>query len=137
MNKRLMPLWIVAALGVGFFAGRWTLPGHAGDAPPPPPIDADVKVVRISSGDSVEVSSLRHTDVHDKVRLIGIDAPASGKRWYEQSSRSLAELVKDKEVHLEFEEPGRVQRAGQGQVGIDLFSDLRQDLPEGQHFVKL
>jgi micrococcal nuclease len=98
----------VGALTLGFLAGRWT--GPRDHAPPVVPIDTDVRVIRVSDGDTIEVASIRHPEAKDKVRLLGIDAPEPTEKGAKEATSAITELLKDREVRLEFDEPGVVQR---------------------------
>ena len=53
------------------------------------------KAVRIIDGDTVELEN------GERLRLIGIDAPESGQRYFSEARGRLAEFVLNKEVALE------------------------------------
>jgi micrococcal nuclease len=122
LKNGVVALIAVGALAAGFLVGRLSVP--ADKTPAAVPIDTQVKVIRVSDGDTIEVASLRHPEAKDKVRLLGIDAPEPAEKGAKEATNALTELLKDREIHLEFDEPGVVQRDKSNRVlGYVLLND--------------
>ena len=66
-----------------------------------------VTVLRVIDGDTIEV---RWRGRPERVRLLRIDTPERGRHGYDEATRALERLVGGREVVLEFERPGRVER---------------------------
>lgn len=62
---------------------------------PQPSLSQDTIVTRVIDGDTIVISN------GDRIRLLGINAPEKGEKYYEESTQRLEELVYDKEVKLE------------------------------------
>ncbi len=122
MQTKVVVAVVAAGIAVGFAAGRWTAPQGA-VMPPAVPLDRDALVVRIGDGDTVEVSPLAHPDRREKVRLIGLNAPGKGEKYYDEAQRALAGLVADRQVEIEFEVKGVPARDEHNRVLGYLFVD--------------
>ncbi len=118
MNTRAIFMLCVAGAccGIGgFVAGRLTAP-DAPTLPPAVPIDSHVKVVRVGDGDTIEVAPASHPDRREKVRLLGLNAPAKGEKLFNEATNALASLVADKDVRIEFEVKDVPQRDDRNRV---------------------
>lgn len=101
------------ATGVAaFWAGRLTAPA----APAPAAVTSTAvqqsglfTVTKTVDGDTVHVAQEGMEDI-EKVRMLAIDTPERGQPWYGEATRALAAMVEDKQVRLEPEKPGRLQR---------------------------
>ena len=82
-----------------------SLVGCQPKASKPEPIEPQVKIAGVTSGNTLNVIGIdSQPNLNSQVRLIGLDAPGQRQQpWGEQSSRRLRELVGDKLVKLEFD----------------------------------
>ena len=66
-----------------------------------------VTVSRVIDGDTIEV---RYEGKVEKVRLLRIDTPERNEKGFYEAKEALADMIQGKNVKLEFETPGEVQR---------------------------
>ncbi len=94
-NTKTRIVWIVVFLiSLGTLAGRVCAPlKHS--------------LPRVVDGDTIVVI---YEGRQEYVRLLRIDTPERDQAGYEQSSRALKGLLKGREVVLEFEVPGKIER---------------------------
>lgn len=127
----MRPRNFAAALGVattlGFVAGRWSAPTGPVRTSAPAAIRAATAyagtVTKVVDGDTLVVSLSEGLAAEEKIRLLAIDTPERGQRWYAQSRAALVELLHGKEVWLEFEKPGKMKRDKYGRILAFVFVD--------------
>ncbi|CAG1007059.1 Thermonuclease [Phycisphaerales bacterium] len=101
----------IASGGLGFVAGRRSAP-----APLPegvraaPESEFTATVVRVGDGDTIDVAPTDPPAPNEKIRLLGIDAPALGEKWCTESTNALRTLVQGKSIRVEFEREGEGRR---------------------------
>jgi micrococcal nuclease len=107
--RRLLSWGIVLILVVAIVG--WRLVGKIGRELGP----ADrFTVLRVIDGDTVELTG------GDRVRLLGLDTPERGERFYTTAKELLARLVEGKRVRIEY---GNARRDRYGRMLGYLFSD--------------
>ena len=67
-------------------------------------------VVRISDGDTLELAPVDPPGPTEKVRLLGIDAPAKGQPLYKEAGDALGAMTRSGPIRVEFERAGHGQR---------------------------
>lgn len=115
MNTRLASGIVGAAIAggvIGFGLGRCSAPAPTAQtgARAAPTQEFTANVVRVGDGDTIEVSPVEPPGPNEKVRLLGIDAPALGKPGYAEGTAALRGLVAAGSVRIEFERANRGER---------------------------
>lgn len=113
---------LIIAASIGFVMGRCTAPGvrPASSERATPASNTEAKsaatVSEVVDGDTVVLAFPTAPNGHEKVRLLAIDTPERGQRWYVESRAVLTELLKGRTVHLEFEGNQQPQRDKYGRL---------------------
>jgi micrococcal nuclease len=90
MRKKLIAIFVAVSIllfSVYFISGKFASEKFSKQT--------KVTVAKVIDGDTIELANGK------KVRLLGIDAPENGQKYYEEAKKKLAELVEGKEVMLE------------------------------------
>jgi micrococcal nuclease len=82
-----------------------------------------VSATRFVDGDTLAVSGIEGGAIEEKVRLLAIDTPERGQRWYTEAGIALRDIVGNRPIHLEYESPGKLQRDKYGRVLAYLIVD--------------
>ncbi|MBW2278068.1 MAG: thermonuclease family protein [Deltaproteobacteria bacterium] len=109
-NIALFAVLLIAAVGLFYRMLRpfWEeLPTSTSNDEPTSAETEAVDLLRVVDGDTIEV---RWRNENARVRLLRINTPERGARGYDEASRALESLLRDRELRLEFERPGHPAR---------------------------
>ncbi len=123
--QRATFLWL-ALIGLAFWIGRETglreeivrneAPGFPVEFIEPKPKSSllgPCRVLRIIDGDTVDVDC---GELKDRVRLLRIDTPERKEPGFSAAKAALRGLIDNREIFLDFEEPGELKRGKYGRV---------------------
>jgi len=125
MRRPILILVIFLALVLGFVVGRFTaprkipvsnlIPDREVSQPAVPLHNAKVPctLVRVVDGDTIRV---RRNGQEEVIQLLRINTPERGRPGYHESSEILRQLLEGREMFLEFETPGKVERGYYGRT---------------------
>jgi len=127
---------LAAVLVVGFVLGRWSDDGHSGGqwasalhaAAVGEQEDLSDELVgpceatRVIDGDTVDINC---GAARDRVRLLRIDTPERGQLGHREAQQALQEMLEGEEIHLGFENEGRLDRGRYGRVLAYVYADDR------------
>ena len=102
--------WILTFALATLLAGCGS--GYRPVSMPPTVVDA-WPVVRVVDGDTIRV---RYEGREEPVRLLCIDTPERGESGFEEATEAMRGLVEGREVVLEFERPGEMERDRYGRL---------------------
>lgn len=131
MRPRRFATALAVAGVIGFVLGRWSAPGTRPDsnkyATRSIATEAwhEAAVAEVIDGDTIVVAFPNAPTGQEKVRLVGVDTPERGQRWYAESRSALAELVMGRTVRLEFEGDHPARRDKYGRLLAYLLLDDR------------
>lgn len=123
-----LPRWVavaaiaVATLTVLITVGVWATGGRSNGQPSavtdlsPPANESGIWAVRVIDGDTLVVSGVGGAGSEETIRLLAIDTPERGQRWYAEAGTALRELVAERPITIEFETPGKLERDKYGRV---------------------
>ena len=109
-NIALFAVLLIATVGLCYRMLRpfWEGPPTATSNDEPTSAETEVvELLRVVDGDTIEVRWRGRTE---RVRLLRINTPERGAHGYDESTRALEQLLRDGDLQLEFEHPGRPER---------------------------
>lgn len=118
MRRAVFPLGILLALAIGFVAGRLSVPLMARSSRLP-----ECNVTGVIDGDTLIANYLASVPTTESVRLLNVDTPEKGEPGYEEATEALSKLVEGKQVRLEFETPGKLERDRYGRILAYVLAD--------------
>ena len=122
-----------AMLSAAIYFGPYSRTGDQPQLAPPqraelqPPLG--LRVVRVIDGDTIIV---RWRGMDEKVRLLNIDTPERGEPGYHEATDALRDLIGDRPVDLEWEEPGVPSRDQYGRLLAFVFITVPAGPPGGR-----
>ncbi|MFN0133580.1 MAG: thermonuclease family protein [Phycisphaerales bacterium] len=85
--------------------------------------NSGISAIKFIDGDTLVVSGVGGAGTEEKIRLLAIDTPERGQRWYAEAGTALSELVAKRSIALEYETPGKLERDKYGRVLAYLIVD--------------
>jgi micrococcal nuclease len=104
----------------GIVIGRCSAPSGSSSLRPAKEFSATV--MRISDGDTLELAPEDPPGPAEKVRLLGIDAPNTGKPLFKEAGAALGALTSTGPIRVEFDRAGRGERDEYGRLLAYVFA---------------
>ncbi|MBX3321549.1 MAG: thermonuclease family protein [Phycisphaeraceae bacterium] len=137
ISPRLAPIprWVASvviavATSIGLIGvGIWATGGRSSGNPSTvaqssPALNISrIAAIQVIDGDTLVVSGVGGTGLEERIRLLAIDTPERGQRWYSEAGNALRELVANSPITLEYETPGKLERDKYGRVLAYLIVD--------------
>ena len=82
-------------------------------------------MTKFVDGDTFAVAGVDGGATEERIRLLAIDTPERGQRWYAEAGSALRDIVGNRPINLEYEAPGKLQRDKYGRVLAYLIVDGR------------